>query len=92
MDLLQHLPGCILGAFNRFSTPEEIIRAASHAQGNEKVIYPFFNIEILNILKGELLTGIGTGQVGINRKEEIDCLLVYKNNERIGIEIKGGTF
>ena len=90
MDLLQHLPGCVLKAFQSFSTPEEIINAASYAQGNEKVIYPFFNIEILRILKNESLIGIGNGQIGMTKKDEIDCLLVYKNNERVGIEIKGG--
>lgn len=90
MDLLQQLPGCILAAFENFITPEEITSAASENQGNEKVIYPFFNIEICRLLKMEALIGLGSGQVGITRKEEIDCLLVHKNSERIGIEIKGG--
>ena len=64
-------------------------------QENEKVLYPYFNIRLLeevrNLIPIARVRRIGSGTLSKEGKEEVDCLLVFESGYKVGIEIKGPT-
>ncbi len=69
--------------------PDNILAKATSQVGFEKMIYPYFNLIITKQIGFEELKGIGSGQVDIFGREEVDCLIITNSDEKIAIEIKG---
>ncbi len=67
---------------------KELESARNSEKGVEKFLYPYFNAELSKGLNG--LSGIGNGRLSLSYGgKEIDCLLIFDNDIKVGIEIKG---